>query len=156
MKNRLVLLILLVCISCIRSQKREFGIDSKLIRRINTHFDIQNTKGRSAYLLIPLNGCSVCIEPAIQFAIQNCHNNENIFFIVSDFGIKPIKIAFDNQIPESNNIIPDPEGYLFELEVIFNNPVALLVENDKVQSKIILSSQNSKETFKQISLYLSF
>ncbi len=153
MRISIIFLLISVGISCCRSQHDEYKVENKLLIEINRNFKIERTKGRIVYLLIPLNGCSACIDSVIKFTKQNFQNS-NIIFIISDYGTKPIEIAFENQVPKSNNIIPDPEGYLFGLEVVFNNPVTLFVENGKVQSRIVFSSQNSEETFNQITIFL--
>lgn len=153
MRISIIFLLISIGISCSRSQQDEYKEENKLLFEIDSYFKIQHTKDRKVYLLIPLNGCSACIDSVIKFTKQNFQNN-NIIFIISDYGTKPIEIAFENKVPKSNNIIPDPEGYLFELEVVFNNPVTLFVENGKVQSRIVFSSQNSEETFNQITKFL--
>lgn len=153
MRISIIFILIFVSISCSRSQRAEYREENKLLLEIDSNFKIQHTKGRKVYLLIPLNGCSACIDSVINFTKQNFQNS-NIIFIISDYGTKPIEIAFENQVPKSNNIIPDPEGYLFELEAVFNNPVTFFVENGKVQSRIVFSSQNSEEIFNQITSFL--
>ncbi len=153
MRNSIILWICLVSITCIRSPKKEILVDVDPIKEINKHFNIQSTSGKSVYLLIPLGGCSICIEPAIHFAKQNI-NEANLIFIVSDFGIKPIQIEFGAKEIEAYNIFPDTDGFLYQLEVVFNNPVVFFVENRKIQIEVVLSAQNSKGTFKKIADFL--
>lgn len=153
MRNSAIILILLINISCIRSSKKEYKKDIYSIEKINQYFNIQVTSAKSAYVLIPLNGCSVCIEPAIQFAKQNI-NKKNIFFVISDFGIKSIEMEFRDQEIIAQNIFPDTHGFLYQLEIVFNNPVIFLIENGKLKKKIVLSAQNNVETFKQLTSFL--
>ena len=81
------------------------------------------------YLIIPVEGCSYCIEPTIEFAKKN-RKNERILYVLADFRIKLIRVKFELKDEIIENVIIDSKGYAYTLNLVNTMPVAYFL-NEK-------------------------
>jgi hypothetical protein len=123
--------------------------DSFRFRKIIKEFDLKFYHEHSFLILVPLNGCSVCIRPTLEF-IQNNGGLKNVTCIITDIGLKRISVYAGDVQNNGLLIIPDESAKLYNIEPYINSPVIYYIRNGRFYKRIILGSRISPKIFSEI------
>ena len=119
------------------------------IDKLTENFNIALTSENTVVLLIPLSGCSSCINPSITFVKSNI-GKKNIICIVSSIGKKVIQFRFSDNEINNKNFISDTKSHAIDLKFIYNKPVAFFISKKKLIKQIEFDAKNSKPVFNDI------
>ncbi len=123
--------------------------DSFRFREIIKEFDLKFYHEHSFLILVPLNGCSTCIRPTLEF-IQSNGGLKNVTCIITDIGLKRIAVYAGDVQNSGLLIIPDASAKLYNIEPYINSPVIYYIKNGRFYKRIILDSRNSPKIFSEI------
>jgi len=140
-------IILIILISCLnQKEKRDYSHE---FRQIKERFNLSFYHEDSFLILIPLNGCSDCIQTALNF-IQNNKEIMNVICIISDIGTKRVDSYLKDTLESGLRIIPDYSAVVYRFEPYLNSPVIYHVKNSKYYNRKLLDSQNAPELLLEI------
>ncbi len=121
----------------------------KEYRQIQEKFDLEFFHDESYLILIPLNGCSSCLQPVIDF-INNNRTILNLTCILSDIGTKRMEYILRDTNVVGIRVIYDEDASVYQYEPYLNSPVIYHVRNNYPIERIMLNSDNAQMILSKI------
>lgn len=145
-KNSFILLVLILVCSPGCKESTEVSEVNEICRR----FNISKDYPASSIILVPVSGCSSCIQPTLMFTMANSNRLNNTFFIITDFGDKRIEQYFGKEYERSANILSDSQGYIYKLEPGLTGPIIFFLKKGKLVEKSFINSSNDSIIFDRL------
>ena len=142
-----VFIILILLVNC-SNQKHNKNYEDEF-RKLQKQFDLEFSDEESFLILIPITGCSSCIQPVLEF-IQRNRNFKNVTCIISDIGTKRIDSYLKDTIKTGLRLIPDYNAELYGIDFYLDSPVVYNIKKGRCIGGVILNSQNAQEILSEM------
>lgn len=121
----------------------------KEYKQIQKKFDLEFCHDESYLILIPLTGCSSCLQPVLDF-VNNNRTISNLTCIFSDIGTKRMESILKDTNVVGIRVIYDDDASVYQYEPYLNSPVIYHVHNNYPIERIMLNSDNAQMILSKI------
>ncbi len=102
-------------------------------------------------LFVPMDGCGSCVESAAGF-VKKTHENKAFTFCLSSFFRKTIETKFDSTLLAQTNVIQDIGSYSINLNLMFNAPVAYVMNENEIDTVIHIGNPSEYDKLLEIAI----
>lgn len=133
MKSKISYIILFCFVFIFINACDQYKEENTSIERIiqDNRLKIQNDK-KNVVLVVPVAGCSVCIEQAKDFISQI--SDSNFFVIISCYSTRDFRLNFSGKDLENKKYIIDATGQAFRYKLVDVGCKLYFLENKKIKS----------------------